>query len=278
MNVKIAAVQMQIGYLDIDANLERAFHFLEVAHKNEADFVVFPELFITGTTSSKVKEVADTIPGRYTSLFSKYAEEYGFHIIMGSIYERYKNVFYNSTPIIDDHGSLIGVYRKNKLWITEKENISSSSDRPVFNTRYCKIGVNICWDIAFPEVSRTIAKKGAKIIFAPVNWSVNDFTPPPYTDEVLRTKSNIHMEQLFVNTMALARAIENNVFFVLVNGHGSFETRFGPRTFIGQTQITAPLYGVLYRAENKEAVLIGEIDLNLLEVAEEKYHLIADSD
>lgn len=277
MKVTIAAAQMKIFPTQIEKNLDKAKKFVELAANKNADIIAFPELFITGASGSNVALFADTIPGRFSNIFSKLSEEHGIYIVMGSIYEKDNGKYYNSSVVIDDNGSIVGVYRKNKLWITEKKVLSASSDRPVFDTKFGKIGVMICWDLAFPEVARSLAKKGAKIIFAPVNWSVEDFTRPPYNEQVLREKSNLYIERTFVNTLTAARAMENNVYVVLINGFGDFETKTGKRTFIGLTQITSPFYGQLFKA-NKEELLIGEIETQITEIAEQKYKLIADSD
>ena len=215
MKVNIAAAQMNVQEGKVDSNLSKAKSMIEYASKKEADVIVFPELFLTGGLGPNFHSYAESIPGKHTEIFSTLSSEYGMYIIMGSIYERVNDKFYNSSTLIDDKGEVLGVYRKNKLWITERENLTSSTERPVFNTKYGKIGIMICWDLAFPEVTRTMAKQGAKIIFTPIHWSVDDFTPPPYNDLVLREKSNWFLEDRMVNTFVYARALENNVIMVI---------------------------------------------------------------
>jgi predicted amidohydrolase len=277
MKIRVAAAQMTIYNNNIDRNLAKAKQMVETAAQREAQIIGFPELFLPGVGHTDVTTVADPIPGRFTRFFADLAQEYGMYIVMGSIYEKTDTGIYNSTALLSDSGDLIGVYRKNKPFLSELKQINAGINRPVFKTKLGTIGMMICWDLAFPEVAREMAKKGATLLYIPVNWSTNDFTPYPYTRSVLKKASNFFIERKFVNTLVAARALENGITIVLVNGHGRHTTSSDTYTFIGQSQVVSPFYGAIAQ-ENREQVLVVDTDLELGPIVQEKLRLIKDAD
>ncbi len=277
MTIRVAAAQMRVLDGDLEHNLRAAKSMMQLAGEQEADIIGFPEFFLSGTSTVDLTKHGDTIPGRFTEEFAPLCREYGMHLVMGSIYELADGGAYNSSALLDDRGELIGVYRKNKLWLGEEKRVTPAYSRPVFKTRLGTIGIMICWDLAFPEIARSLAKNGADLIYNPVHWSVNDYTRPPYPKDVLQSRSNYSLEQLLVNTLAPARAVENGVAMVLINGTGKYESAIGPKTFIEGSQIALPFYGVTQKATG-EQVLIDDIDLELAKIAKAKYRLILDAD
>lgn len=267
--VKIGLVQMRVALHDVERNIEISKGYLKEAYDSEMDIVAFPELFLTGRgIFSYGDKFVDTIPGKFTDTFSKFAEEYGVHIVMGSIIEKSGDVYYNTSVLIDDKGKIIGKYLKNKPWVTELKYSKPGTERPVFNTKYGKIGIMICNDLSFPEVSRDLALKGADIIFVPTAWAHED------RFGLLKSSDNIpsvSYEDKIINSLVTARASENNTAIAFVNFVGEQTIKGVKYVGAGQTQIALPIYGAVYHMGNEEGLLKGEVDLNIMKVAEEAY-------
>ncbi len=269
---------MSIKHLDVNANMEKSLDYANKAGKMGCDFLVFPEIFLTGPLSNVYLKYAMEIPNPIVDKFSNLANEYGMHIILGSIYEKSDEVIYNTSLIINDKGKIIGKYRKNYLWNGEKLFVKPSRDKPVFNTKYGKIGVNICWDLGFPEIPKTMALKGAKIIFTPSFWTTEDKYGWNLEEKDLSKVPKHNTETVFIDYVIPARAIENEVVYVFVNGYGEFEHLSGYKLeLFGHTQIAIPFYGTIAKMDKGEGMLIEEIDLELLDLAEKVYQLREDT-
>jgi predicted amidohydrolase len=158
------------------------------AARQKADLVVLPETLTYYGTGLKMHECAETIPGPSTDYFGKLAKEHDLYIVAGLV-EREGKTIYNTAALIGPDGSLVGKYRKVTLPRGEIEaGITPGRDYPVFDTRFGKVGMMICYDGFFPEVARALAIKGAEVIAWPV-WGCNPL-------------------------LARARACENHVYVV----------------------------------------------------------------
>lgn len=274
MKVKICAAQMNIVSLGVKENLEKAELFTRRAGEEHCDIISFPEDFLTGPLGKENLSYAQEIPGDFTEKFSKLAEEYGLYIVMGTMIERDGENYYNTSVLIDDSGKILGKYRKIRLWFTEKVHLKKGNDALVFNTRFGKIGITICWDLAFPEITKEMALKGARMVFCPSFWSFEDKYGPLTSKELIEKVPEHDAEAIFVDACASARAIENEIVHVFVNGCGDFKTE----RLIGHTQINIPFYGTVALAgANEEKLLIKEVDLDLTELAEKVYEIKKDS-
>lgn len=115
--------------------------------------------------------------------------------------ERLINVAY----FIDDKGEILGKYVKKNLWGSiERLHLTSSAHdpHPVFDTPFGKIGMLICWDLAFPEAFREMIAQGAKIIIIPTFWTLKDCTPEGRA-------YNPSAEKLFLDSILTSRCFEN---------------------------------------------------------------------
>lgn len=276
MKVKICAAQMQIKSLNVEENLRKAGLLIKEASSKDCDIICFPEYFLTGPSGKKNLQYTQEIPGEYTEEFSRLAKENGLYIIMVSI-EKEDNNYYNTSVLIDDSGKIIGKYRKINLWSGEKTYIKAGGEVSVFDTKFGKIGLEICWDLAFPEVTKEITLKGAKIVFCSSFWTYEDKYSLLNSEELRKKVPRIDTEINFVDFCVPARAIENGIVFVYVGGCG--KTEVGKSTFnmIGHSQIAIPFYGRVASLENEEKLLIKEIDLDLLDLAESVYEIRKDS-
>jgi predicted amidohydrolase len=213
----------------------------------------------------------------YTEEFCQLAKEYGLYLIMGTIIEREGDNLYNTSLLIDDTGKILGKYRKIKLWAGEKNYIKRGENAEVFETKFGKIGIEICWDLAFPEITKEMMLKGARMIFCTSFWLAGDKYGSITSPEVRGKIPEIDTESIFVDACVPARAIENEVIFIYVNGCGEFSTAKFTDRLIGHTQIAVPFYSTVAKAGDEETLLISEIDLELTELAEKSYEIREDS-
>jgi len=272
--VKICAAQMNIVSLGVKENLEKAELLTRRAGEEDCDIICFPEDFLTGPLDKENLSYAQKIPGDFTEKFSKLAEEYGLHIVMGTMIERDGENYYNTSVLIDDSGKILGKYRKIRLWFTEKEYLKEGNEVSVFNTRLGKIGITICWDLAFPEITKEMALKGARMVFCPSFWRFVDKYGGLTSKKLIEKTPEHDTEAIFVDACASARAIENEIVHIFVNGYGDFKTQ----RLIGHTQINIPFYSTVALAgANEEKLLIKDVDLDLTELAEKVYEIRKDS-
>lgn len=129
-----------------------------------------------------------------------------------------------------------------------------------------KVGIQICWDLAFPEVTRQLAINGADIIFCQSFWSEGD--NPLYREFGFSTES------IFVDSCVVARAFENELVFVFVNRCGYWQLDEYVDKLIGHTQIALPFYGSLSKLLDEEAVLVQDVDFSPCNKAREIYSII----
>ena len=162
-------------------------HIAEAARR-KADLVVLGETVPSANVKLKPHEAAEVIPGPTTQYFGELARKHNLHIVL-SLYERAGHLVYNTAVLLGPEGQLIGQYRKVCLPPGEVENgIAPGRDYPVFDTRFGKVGLMVCYDGFFPEVARALTNRGAEVIAWPV-WGCNPL-------------------------LAQARACENHVYLV----------------------------------------------------------------
>ena len=173
--VKVAAVQMKCTR-DVAQNIQRADEMVKEAAKNGAKIILLPELFERQYFCQERRydyyDFAKTLEENdAVRHFAKLAREEDI-VLPISFYERDKNVLYNSVAIIDADGKILGIYRKTHIpddhYYQEKFYFTpGNTGFKVWETKYGKIGVGICWDQWFPECARSMALLGADILFYP---------------------------------------------------------------------------------------------------------------
>jgi len=270
MKFKIAVVQFEINQYQPEKNLQKMETFIKQA-SNKADIIIFPEDFLSGgLNDTEIVKLADS-EGKYRKIFQALAKKYNINIVAGSIIERNRIGNFNVCYYIDSTGKIKGKYKKINLWLTERKRIVPGNEVCVFNTKFGKVGLAICWDLMFPELFRRMVKKGANIIFCPSLWyKSEDF--PPYA------KHNRDAERDHVNALCMARAVENNIILIYANAVGNLKTSGGDLDeAIGHSQITTPINGVLQKlGYQKENMFIQEIDTAILKDAEKAYKIRED--
>lgn len=267
MKVKIAVVQFKINQYLPALNLKKAEEFIRKASNKQADVIVFPEDFITGPIAGE-KNFVD-FKGKYKEIFIVWAKKYKIDIVTGSFIECDSNKWFNTSYYINNKGNIKTQYRKINLWHPEKRYLNKGNKISVFQTKYGKAGIIICWDMFFPEIFRQMINRGVKIIYCPSYWTVEDAS--------IGLKYNKKSEIELVNNISVARAFENEIAFVYSNAAGKYNIKGYKGTLIGHSQITLPFVGAIKRLNhNEEEMFIQEINTNILNDAERSYKIRRD--
>jgi beta-ureidopropionase len=161
-----------------EANLEKTIGFIEEAGREGVQILSMQEIFtgpyFCAEQDARWYESVEAIPdGPTVKLMQEYARQYSMVIVVPIYEEEQTGVYYNTAAVIDADGTYLGKYRKNHIphcapgfW--EKFYFKPGNlGYPVFNTRYAKVGVYICYDRHFPEGARELGLNGAEIVFNP---------------------------------------------------------------------------------------------------------------
>ncbi|MGB0581523.1 MAG: carbon-nitrogen hydrolase family protein [Limisphaerales bacterium] len=156
----------------LEANCRAYAPYVAEAAKQNADFVVLGETIGVYGTGKKYHEVAESIPGPSTDYFGRLAKQHDLYIVVG-LNEREGHLVYNVAVLIGPDGKVVGKYRKTCLPRGEADGgIIPGNEFPVFQTRFGKVGMMVCYDAFFPEVARQLTINGAEVIALPV-WGCN---------------------------------------------------------------------------------------------------------
>ncbi|HEV3222219.1 MAG TPA: carbon-nitrogen hydrolase [Puia sp.] len=256
-NVKIGIVQMSC-VKDKTANFKKAIEKIREAIRKGAQIVCLQELF-TSLYFCDVEDydnfqLAESIPGPSTETLQTIAKENNIVIIASLFEKRTQGIYHNTTAVIDSNGAYLGMYRKMHIpddpAFYEKFYFTPGDlGYKVFDTKYGKIGVLICWDQWYPEAARITSLMGAEILFYPtaIGWS---------TAQDLSTNT----EQFNAwQTIQRSHAVANGVHVVSVNRVGTEQN--GAMKFWGGSFISNPFGTILYQASHdKEEVVVQEVD------------------
>lgn len=201
---------------------------IKEAADEKADLIVFGEL-VTVHNIPDSKAAAETIPGPTTHQLGELARKYKLYIVAG-MPERDGHLLYNAAVLLSPDGKLVGKYRKVVVTSGEaRDGITPGKDYPVFQTRFGKLGIMICYDLFFPEVSRQLADRGAEIIAVPIYGGDDE--------------------------LAMARARDNRVFLVT-------STYMEPWTHWMRSGVWDREGNLIAAAKSWGTLAIAEVDLN----------------
>ncbi|MCI0717302.1 MAG: acyltransferase [Chlorobi bacterium] len=240
--MKVGLLQFKPEFGDVDANIEKVQKLL---HNKNFDLLVLPELPNSGYLFSSIDELnklAEEIPnGKFCNALVKICKEINGYIVSG-ICERSKGSFYNSAVLVSPAGE-IKIYRKLQLFSEEKlwfkpGNLPLETHEIKGTFGNVKIGMMVCFDWIFPEITRTLALNGAQIICHP---------------------SNLVMQ--YCQTAMFTRALENHVFTITANRIGKDINGGKELAFTGKSVIVDPKGNYIYRgSDDKEECFIVDID------------------
>lgn len=217
--VTIATVQFQPKLGEPEENLVKMSDFIsKIASQQKVDLIIFPELATSGyELGVRFTELAQRIPGPSINLMSQRAAEFGVHIAFGlATKERVESIIFNSAVLIGPDGELLGNYNKVHLRGEERMAFREGFKFPVIPTEIGNIGLMLGWDLAFPEVARSLALEGAELLLVMANWEKR------YMDEY--------------RTLLKARAFENGIYVGGSNRVGEDVTL----AFGGESMIVGP--------------------------------------
>jgi len=237
MKIGIAQIECTAG--DVSSNSLKIVSYIEEAKESGIDVVVFPEMADTGYDMAAIRETASSWSEAPFITIQQAARKAKIHVICG-LSEKEQQTIYNTTVVFGPDGTVIGKYRKSHLAsyapLHEDKCITPGHSLQLVNIGGMKWGLMICYDLRFPEISRTLTLQGADVLLLCSAWPFPRLT---------------HW-----NTLIQARAIENQTYFIAANRIGTDNSV----TFCGSSRIVDP-YGVIVSsaAEDREELIAGEI-------------------
>ena len=259
--IKIAAIQMST-VADKMENVRTVKTYLEKIKDENPDFVILPEMFCCPYQTENFPIYAEKEGGPVWQQLSGYAKQYGIYLIGGSMPEKdAEGNVYNTSYIFDREGKQIGKHRKVHLFdidvkggqtFKESDTLTAGDSDTVFDTEFGKMGVMLCFDIRFPELSRMMVNDGARIVFVPAAFNMT--TGPAYWELSFRT-----------------RALDNQIYMV-----GCAPARDVSAGYIswGHSIVTDPWGRVIDMLDEKKGILLAELDMDYEEQVREELPLL----
>lgn len=257
--VKVGLVQMSCRG-DAKSNMDKAIAGIKEAAAKGANIVCLQELF-TSLYFCDVEDyenfkLAEPIPGPSTDTLSAVAKEAGVVVIASLFEKRAQGLYHNTTAVLDADGTYLGKYRKMHIpddpaYFEKFYFTPGDLGYKMFQTKYGKIGVLICWDQWYPEAARLTALMGAEILFYPtaIGWATSQ-------DEATNTEQYNAWQ-----TIQRSHAVANGVHVVSVNRVG-FEQN-GAMKFWGGSFVSNPFGSLIVKAtHDQEEVIVTELDLS----------------
>lgn len=240
---RIAVVQFQVSQRKQE-NLESATQYIQEAKSTGALLVAFPEFLMAYSPGSQnaaeLCRLAETLDGDFTSTLRRAAQTAQINLVT-TLYEKSKSPdrVYDTALWIDRDGQIVSVYRKLHLYdalgFQESAKLLPGEDlaRPI-QTDAGTVGLMICYDLRFPELSRILSLLGAEILVSPSAW----------------VEGEMKLEHW--QTMVRARAVENGCFVVAPNQVKNI--------YIGHSMVVDPFGRILLDMENRQGLQVVEID------------------
>jgi predicted amidohydrolase len=201
---------------------------IEEAARRNADLIVLGEALTAVDNGHTFAAAAEPIPGPSTNYFGELARKHNIYVVAGLV-ERERHVIYNTAVLLGPDGVLMGKYRKVTIPTLEVQaGVAPGEEYPVFQTRFGKLGIMICYDVWFPEVARQLANRGAEVIAMPI-YGGN-------------------------HSLAVARAIENQIHLVS-------STYMPPSEELIRSGVIDQLGRQMAAADREGTVAIAEVDL-----------------
>ena len=249
-----------------EAMLQKHIPFIEEAGKQGVQVLCFQEIFNTPYfcpgQDPKWYASAEPVPGPTTDLMCTYAKKYNMVIIVPVYEKEQAGVLYNTAAVIDADGTYLGKYRKNHIPHTggfwEKYFFKPGNlGYPVFQTKYAKVGVYICYDRHFPDGARCLGLNGAEIVYNP-------------------SATTVGQSQYLWKLEQPAHAVANGYFMGCINRVGT-EAPWNLGKFYGTSYFVNPLGQIIACAsEDKDELLVAEFDLDLIEQIRSKWQFFRD--
>eukprot|EP00892_Ulva_mutabilis_P001384 jgi/Ulvmu1/11246/UM073_0018.1 len=258
--VKIALCQMNVT-ADKDENIQTAQRYVEDAAEQGANIVVLPEMWNCPYSNDSFPTYAEDIAGGASKSFkaiSATAKAMEVMVIAGSIPERQEDKLFNTCCIFDTDGSLLGSYRKThlfdidipgKITFKESDTLTPGSELGCLTTRYGTIGIGICYDLRFPELSMAYRKMGAQLLVFPGAFNM--------------TTGPAHWQLL-----QQSRAVDNQLFVCSCSPARDLDAKY---TAWGHSMAVGPFGEVLGQLADEPDILLQTLELS--EIAERRQNM-----
>lgn len=250
----------------MEAMVQKHIPLIEAAGKQGVQILCFQEIFNTPYfcpgQDKAWYDSAETVPGPTTDRMAAYAKKYNMVIIVPVYEKEQAGVLYNTAAVIDADGTYLGKYRKNHIPHTggfwEKFFFKPGNlGYPVFQTRYAKVGVYICYDRHFPDGARCLGLNGAEIVYNP-------------------SATTVGQSQYLWKLEQPAHAVANGYFMGCINRVGT-EAPWNLGKFYGTSYFVNPLGEIFACAsEDRDELLVAEFDLDLIEEVRNKWQFFRD--
>jgi len=242
---KVAVVQFKAS-TNKETNLKKIIKFIEKAYSKKARLCAFPEFMMFFTSSSQtpkqLSQEAEKITGNFVTEICKAAKEYKIQVV-GTFYEKSskKDRVYDTSFLIDKTGKVISTYRKIHLYDAlgfkeSKKLVAGKKITKPTKSSIGKMGMMICYDLRFPEMSRILANSGSEILVAPSAW--------------VKGKGK---EEHWI-TINKTRAIENGCYVIAPDQVGNI--------YCGRSLVVDPFGNILLDMKKKQGIAIVDIDTN----------------
>ncbi|WP_026700851.1 carbon-nitrogen hydrolase family protein [Salibacterium aidingense] len=246
--MRISLAQFTPKLKSKDYNLSRILDYLKEAGKQGADLVLFPEMSLTGYLLEEETETfAETLDSGFLQTIQKECRQLNVAAVI-SFPEKYNEASYICALCIDSRGNILERYHKSHLFDSEKKYFAKGSTYPVFTISGIRIGMIICYDLEFPEVSRLLRLKGA--------------------DLILVSTANMKPYESYQDVFLKSRAMENEIPMVICNRLGTE----GELEFFGESKAVDGTGKVLFHAGIKEGLF--PVDVPVQAPLDEKLNYI----
>lgn len=242
--VKVAAIQMDCTLGDWEENMSKAERLVRQAAEQGARLAVLPELFNTGYSVAEMDyELSELVPGgKSTEWMEKISRQYDMYLVAALIERSDCDGVVYDTSVLTGPEGYIGKYRKVCLWGNESLRFRSGSNYPVFDLGFARLGMQICYEVGFPEEARILTLKGANLI----TYSAAFGQARSYAWELA----------------SRARALENGLYVVAANRWGTEKETL---EFAGKSRIVDPRGEILAEQQEGDGVILAEICIDEVE-------------
>lgn len=251
--LRVALIQQDTVWQDPAANLAKARGFVVQAACAGARVAVFPELFTLGFTMAP-EPFAEPLPGPTTEAVAALSREFGLYLV-GSAVEAHAPHPRNAAFATGPDGALLAAYRKIHPFSygEEHRHYTGGSECPVFQVDGIPCGLQICYDLRFPEPFRALAAQGAEVVFVPANWPARRIAA--------------------WSTLLAARAIENQMAVCGANrvGHDAMNLDYP-----GASVLCDAFGETIAKGEAAEGLVVGDLDLAALRAWRERFPALKD--
>ncbi len=250
MIIKLAVCQVRTE-INQDETLEKVGRMVHEAAQNGAQIVALPEMFNCPYSRPYFRTMARLGHEKTVAAMSQWAKDNSIVLVGGSIPEVDGDKIYNTCFVFDENGQQIARHRKVHLFdidipgmrFSESATFTPGDQVTVFDTKYGKMGVAVCFDIRFPELFRAMAVRGAQIIFLPAQFNMS--TGPTHWEMSLRS-----------------RAVDNELFVV-----GASAARYDGFDYEcwGHSTVCDPFGDVVTACDEREQILYSTVDLDRID-------------